>query len=74
MFILTIISRISFQISANGFRNLSEKQRLIMFFEFKGRKVLLRGQICGSSRPPGETEQYFLNSHARREHFEYLCV
>ena len=45
MFILTIISRISFQRSANGFRNLCEKQRQMMFFDFQGKKVLLRGRI-----------------------------
>ena len=45
MFILTIISQISFQRSANGFRNMYEKRRQMMFFDFKGQKVLLRGRI-----------------------------
>ena len=45
MFILTIVSRISFQRCANGFRNLSEKQRQMMSFDFQGQKVLLRGRV-----------------------------
>ena len=49
MFTLTIIARISFQRSANGFRNLSEKQRQMMFFDFQGQKVLPRCRIWGSS-------------------------
>ena len=49
MLIFTIISRTSFQRSANGFRNLSKKQRQMMFFDFQGQKVLLRGRFEGPS-------------------------
>ena len=42
---LTKISQISFQRSANGFGNLFKEQRQMMFFDFQGQKVLLRGRI-----------------------------
>ena len=48
MFILTITSRISFQRSANGFRNSSEKQRRMMFFDSQGQKVLLKAEFEGT--------------------------
>ena len=65
MFILTIISRISFQMSANGFKNLSEKQRQMKFFGFQGQKVLPRGRIWGSPNLMRKPE-VFQDSHVRR--------
>ena len=48
--ILTVISWIFFQKSANGFRNLREKQRQMIYFDFQGQKVLLWDEFEG---PPG---------------------
>ena len=47
MFTLTIIARISFQRSANGFRNLSEKQREMMFLTFGDKKSILGAESEG---------------------------
>ena len=47
MFILTIISRISFQSSANGLRNLCEEQRQMMFFTFRVKKSCLGAEFEG---------------------------
>ena len=45
-----------------------------MFYDFLGQKVLLKAEFEGT---PGLLEQagsIFLDSHARREQFEYLWV
>ena len=34
--------------SANGFRNLSKKQRRMIFFDFQGQKVLLKAIFEGT--------------------------
>ena len=73
MFILTIVSRISFQRSGNGFRNLSEKQWQMMFFDFQGQKSCLGAEFEGPASLLRKPE-VFLDSHARREHFKYLWV
>ena len=74
MFILTIISPISFQRTANGFRNLSEKHRRMMFFDFQGQKVLLKAELEGTPGLLAQAGIIFLDSRARRELFEYLWV
>ena len=73
MLILTIISRISFQRSANVFRNLSGKQRQMIYFDFQGQKVLLWDEFEG---PPGllHKPKVFSRFHAHRGPYEYLWV
>ena len=54
MFSLNIIFQIFFQTSANGFRNLWEKQQGTMFFDFQGKKSCLGAEF---DDPPGPLVQ-----------------
>ena len=73
MSISNIIYRISFK-SANGFRNLSEKQRRMMFFDFQGQKFLLKAEFEGTPGLLAQAGSISLDPRARREQFEYLWV
>ena len=46
----------------------------MMFFDFQGQKVLLKAEFEGTPGLPAQAGSIFLDSHARREQFEYLWV
>ena len=45
-----------------------------MFFDFQAQKVLLKAEFEGTLGHPGASGEYFLDSHARLEYFEYSWV
>ena len=46
----------------------------MMFFDFQGQKVLLKAEFEGTPGLLAQAGSIFLDSHARREQFEYLWV
>ena len=46
----------------------------MMFLDFQGQKVLLKAEFEGTPGLLAQTGSIFLDSHARREQFEYLWV
>ena len=45
-----------------------------MFFDFQAKKVLLKAKFEGTPGILVQVREYFLDSHARHKHFEYLWV
>ena len=45
-----------------------------MFFYFQAQKVLLKAKFEGTPGILAQAREDFLDSHARRKHFEYLWV